>query len=177
MMGVFSANESQAITPLARQTALPATPGPAGHRPAGDRLCQFDQGHRRADQRRGRSASGGEAAGRNPGNRRDSGRNRPKPPKRSSRPFADCDANILVQEFISEAGGSDIRVLVVGQKVVAAMRRTASPGEFRSNLHRGGTAERVKLTPEGAAPPSAPPKPWASTCRASTCSAPTTGRW
>ena len=62
--------------------------------------------------------------------------------------FRGLDANILVQEFIREARGSDIRVLVVGQKVVAAMRRTASPGEFRSNLHRGGTAERVKLTPE-----------------------------
>ncbi len=62
--------------------------------------------------------------------------------------FRGLDANILVQEFIREARGSDIRVLVVGQKVVAAMRRTASAGEFRSNLHRGGTAERVKLTPE-----------------------------
>ncbi len=62
--------------------------------------------------------------------------------------FRGLDANILVQEFIREARGSDIRVLVVGQKVVAAMRRTATAGEFRSNLHRGGTAERVKLTPE-----------------------------
>ena len=62
--------------------------------------------------------------------------------------FRGLDANILVQEFIREARGSDIRVLVVGQKVVAAMRRTASAGEFRSNLHRGGTAEKIKLTPE-----------------------------
>jgi len=62
--------------------------------------------------------------------------------------FRGLDANILVQEFIKEARGSDIRVLVIGQKVVAAMRRTAIAGEFRSNLHRGGTAERVKLTPE-----------------------------
>ena len=62
--------------------------------------------------------------------------------------FRGLDANILVQEYIKEAGGSDIRVLVVGQKVIAAMRRRAAPGEFRSNLHRGGTAERVKLTPE-----------------------------
>ena len=62
--------------------------------------------------------------------------------------FRGLDANILVQEFIREAGGSDIRALVVGQKVIAAMRRKAAPGEFRSNLHRGGTAERIKLTPE-----------------------------
>jgi ribosomal protein S6--L-glutamate ligase len=62
--------------------------------------------------------------------------------------FRQLDANILVQEFIAEAGGADIRVLVVGGRAVAAMRRQAPPGEFRSNLHRGGTAERVKLTPE-----------------------------
>ncbi len=62
--------------------------------------------------------------------------------------FRGLDANILVQEFIKEAGGSDIRVFVVGQKIVASMRRTGAPGEFRSNLHRGGTAEKIKLTPE-----------------------------
>ncbi|HEY7862472.1 MAG TPA: 30S ribosomal protein S6--L-glutamate ligase, partial [Thermoanaerobaculia bacterium] len=62
--------------------------------------------------------------------------------------FRGLDANILVQEFIREAKGSDIRCLVVGQKVVAAMKRTAAEGEFRSNLHRGGTASKVKLTPE-----------------------------
>ena len=62
--------------------------------------------------------------------------------------FRGLDANIIVQEFIAEAGGSDVRCFVVGGKVVAAMRRQAPPGEFRSNLHRGGTAERAKLTPE-----------------------------
>jgi len=56
-------------------------------------------------------------------------------------------ANILVQEFIHEAGGADIRCFVVGNKVVAAMKRQAKEGEFRSNLHRGGTASAVKLTP------------------------------
>lgn len=56
-------------------------------------------------------------------------------------------ANILVQEFIHEAGGADIRCFVVGNKVVAAMKRQAKEGEFRSNLHRGGTATAVKLTP------------------------------
>jgi len=53
-----------------------------------------------------------------------------------------------VQEFIKEAGGTDIRALVVGGRVVAAMKRTGAEGEFRSNLHRGGRAEVVKLTPE-----------------------------
>lgn len=62
--------------------------------------------------------------------------------------FRELDANILVQEFIKESKGSDIRAFVVGQRVVAAMERHAAPGEFRSNIHRGGTAERVKLTPE-----------------------------
>jgi len=62
--------------------------------------------------------------------------------------FRGVEANILVQEFIQEAAGSDLRCLVVGGKVVASMMRTARPGEFRSNLHRGGTAEKVKITPE-----------------------------
>ncbi len=62
--------------------------------------------------------------------------------------FMGLKANILVQEFIDEAGGSDIRCLVVGGKVVAAMRRQAAEGEFRSNLHRGGSASLVKITPE-----------------------------
>ncbi len=62
--------------------------------------------------------------------------------------FMGLQANILVQEFIEEAGGSDIRCLVVGGKVVAAMRRQAPEGEFRSNLHRGGSASLVKITPE-----------------------------
>ncbi len=62
--------------------------------------------------------------------------------------FMGLKANILVQEFIKEARGSDIRCLVVDGKVIAAMERTAPPGEFRSNLHRGGTAQLVKLTPK-----------------------------
>ncbi|SEM71726.1 ribosomal protein S6--L-glutamate ligase [Palleronia salina] len=62
--------------------------------------------------------------------------------------FRGANVNILVQEFIKEAGGTDIRALVVGGRVVAAMKRTGAEGEFRSNLHRGGRAEVVKLTPE-----------------------------
>ena len=62
--------------------------------------------------------------------------------------FMGLKATILVQEFIKEAGGADIRCLVVGGKVVAAMKRQGAEGEFRSNLHRGGSAEIVKLTPE-----------------------------
>jgi ribosomal protein S6--L-glutamate ligase len=61
--------------------------------------------------------------------------------------FHQLDANILVQQFIKEAGGADIRAFVVGGKVVAAMRRQGAPGDFRSNLHRGGRAEVIKLTP------------------------------
>jgi ribosomal protein S6--L-glutamate ligase len=62
--------------------------------------------------------------------------------------FRGLDANILVQEFIKEAGGADLRCFVVGDKVVAAMKRQGAPGDFRSNLHRGGKAEKIKLTPE-----------------------------
>lgn len=60
--------------------------------------------------------------------------------------FMGLKANILVQEFIKEAGGADIRCLVVGGKVVAAMKRQAAEGEFRSNLHRGGSATLIRLT-------------------------------
>lgn len=62
--------------------------------------------------------------------------------------FLGLKANILVQEYIREAQGSDIRCLVIGDRVVAAMKRQAKEGEFRSNLHRGGTATVTKLTPE-----------------------------
>jgi len=61
--------------------------------------------------------------------------------------FRELDANFLVQEFIKEAGGADIRAFVIGERVVAAMMRTAKEGEFRSNLHRGGSAGVVKLSP------------------------------
>jgi ribosomal protein S6--L-glutamate ligase len=59
--------------------------------------------------------------------------------------FRGLYANFLVQEFIAEAKGADIRCFVVGSRVVAAMRRQAKRGEFRSNLHRGGTAKSVEL--------------------------------
>jgi ribosomal protein S6--L-glutamate ligase len=62
--------------------------------------------------------------------------------------FMGLKTNILEQEFIKEAGGADIRCLVVGERVVAAMKRQAPEGEFRSNLHRGGQAELVKITPK-----------------------------
>ena len=62
--------------------------------------------------------------------------------------FMGLKANILVQEYIKEAGGADIRCFVIGDKVVAAMKRQAKEGEFRSNLHRGGTASLIKITPE-----------------------------
>lgn len=60
--------------------------------------------------------------------------------------FMGIKVNILVQEFIKEAKGADIRCFIVGQKVVAAMKRQAAEGEFRSNLHRGGSATLVKLS-------------------------------
>lgn len=62
--------------------------------------------------------------------------------------FRGLDANILVQEFIKEAKGADLRCFVVGNRVVASMKRQGAPGEFRSNVHRGGSVSKVKLTPE-----------------------------
>jgi len=53
----------------------------------------------------------------------------------------------MVQEFIKEAGGADIRCFVIGDKVVASMKRQGKEGEFRSNLHRGGSAKLIKITP------------------------------
>lgn len=62
--------------------------------------------------------------------------------------FLGLKANIMVQEYIKEAKGADIRCFVIGDKVVAAIKRQAQPGEFRSNLHRGGTAIEIKITAE-----------------------------
>ena len=62
--------------------------------------------------------------------------------------FMGLSADIMVQEYIKEAGGADIRCFVVDGKVVASMKRQAKEGEFRSNLHRGGTASLIRITPE-----------------------------
>jgi ribosomal protein S6--L-glutamate ligase len=62
--------------------------------------------------------------------------------------FKGLKEQILVQEFIAESKGADIRCLVVGDKVVAAMKRQGAEGEFRSNIHRGGKASLIRLTPE-----------------------------
>ena len=62
--------------------------------------------------------------------------------------FKDVRADILVQEYIAESKGSDIRCIVLGKKVVASMIRQGIDGEFRSNLHRGGQAKKVKISAE-----------------------------
>jgi len=62
--------------------------------------------------------------------------------------FMGMKANIMVQEYIKEARGADIRCFVIGDKVVASMKRQAAEGEFRSNLHRGGSASVIRITPE-----------------------------
>jgi ribosomal protein S6--L-glutamate ligase len=62
--------------------------------------------------------------------------------------FHGLEQNILIQKYIREARGADIRALVVGRRVIAAMRRKAVAGEFRSNIHRGGLARKVRLSPE-----------------------------
>lgn len=61
--------------------------------------------------------------------------------------FLSLHADFLVQEFIEESAGADIRCLVIGDKVVAAMKRQGAEGEFRSNLHNGGSAEMIKISP------------------------------
>jgi ribosomal protein S6--L-glutamate ligase len=62
--------------------------------------------------------------------------------------FLGVDVNILVQEFIKEAGGADIRAFIVDGQIVGAMRRQGAEGDFRSNLHRGGKATLIQLSPE-----------------------------
>lgn len=62
--------------------------------------------------------------------------------------FRGLRANFLVQDFVKEAAGEDIRCLVVGGRVVAAMKRTGAEGDFRSNLHRGGSAQVVRISKE-----------------------------
>ena len=62
--------------------------------------------------------------------------------------FSAANMNILVQEYIKEAGGTDIRALVVGRAVVASMKRSGKTGDFRANLHRGGKAEAATLSEE-----------------------------
>ena len=62
--------------------------------------------------------------------------------------FKSLKANLLVQEFVKEAQGKDLRCFVINNKVVATIERTAAPGEFRANLHRGGSASLVKISPE-----------------------------
>jgi ribosomal protein S6--L-glutamate ligase len=62
--------------------------------------------------------------------------------------FHGAEIAILVQEYVKEASGRDIRVFVVGNKAIASMQRTGAPGEFRSNLHRGGHAETIRISPE-----------------------------
>lgn len=72
----------------------------------------------------------------------------PKEAKAVIDAFRDLNANLLVQEFIKEANGQDIRCFVVGGKIIASMMRVAAPGDFRANLHTGGTAQKVRLTAE-----------------------------
>ena len=74
--------------------------------------------------------------------------------------FGGAKINIMVQEFIKEAGGMDIRCLVVGDRVVASMKRQGAEGDFRSNLHRGGTANTIRITPEERRPRCARPRQW-----------------
>ena len=62
--------------------------------------------------------------------------------------FKEMHANILVQEYIKESRGKDIRCFVIGDKVVAAIKRQAKDGEFRANVHQGGKALKVKLSPQ-----------------------------
>lgn len=62
--------------------------------------------------------------------------------------FMGLKADIMVQEYIKEAGGADIRCFVIGDRVIAAMKRQGAEGEFRSNLHRGGHASLVRITPQ-----------------------------
>jgi ribosomal protein S6--L-glutamate ligase len=62
--------------------------------------------------------------------------------------FGGVNTNILVQEYVAEAHGQDIRCIVIGDRVVASMKRQGREGDFRSNLHRGGSAKAIRVTPQ-----------------------------
>ncbi len=85
--------------------------------------------------------------------------------------------NVLIQKFIAESRGRDIRALVVGDRVVAAMRRTAKGDEFRSNVHRGGTVDKVDISPEYEQAAVRAARSWASRWPASTCWRARPARW
>jgi ribosomal protein S6--L-glutamate ligase len=72
----------------------------------------------------------------------------PKAAASVAQALAGLNANIIIQEFIKESKGEDIRCFVVGEKVIAAMKRKAAPGEFRANVHRGGLAQAMEITEE-----------------------------
>ncbi|SUG01496.1 ribosomal protein S6 modification protein [Salmonella enterica subsp. enterica serovar Hartford] len=91
--------------------------------------------------------------------------------------FRGLNAHILVQEYIAEAKGCDIRCLVVGNEVVAAIERCAKAGDFRSNLHRGGVASIATITPVNGISPSKPHRRWGWMWRVSIFYAPRAGRW
>ena len=91
--------------------------------------------------------------------------------------FRQLDANILVQEFIREAGGADIRAFVVGNRVVASMRRQARPASSAPTCTGAAPPTRSASPPRSGRWRCGPPGPWASTCAASTSSGPSTGPW
>ncbi len=147
MMGVFSANESQAITRsrdklrsmqiLARaEIGMPITGFARNARDVGDLIRMVGGTPLVIKLLEGTQGIGVVLA------------ETKKAAESVIEAFYGLEVNILVQEFIKEAGGSDIRAFVVDGKVVGAMKRTAKDGEFRSNLHRGGTASLIKLSRE-----------------------------
>lgn len=89
--------------------------------------------------------------------------------------FRGASVNILVQEFIREAGSAGIRALLIGGKVVAAMQRKGAENDFRSNLHQGGSAKPIRITAEERSTAVRAAK--RIMCAAATSCAPTTVQW
>ena len=146
VQGVFPLNESVAIGRSRDKLRALAAAGARGHRPAGHRLRARPAPRRGRDQGGRRHAGASSSCSRA---RRACGvilAETAASAKSIIEAFSAANMNILVQEFIKEAGGTDIRALVVGGEVVASMKRSGKMGEFRANLHRGGKAEAVVLT-------------------------------
>ena len=146
MMGVYTPNSSDAIARARDKLRCHQLLAAEGIGLPVDGVRRQPRRHRRPAVDARPAAARHQAQRRHAGRGRDAGRESRRPRAASIEALRGLYANFLVQEFIAEAKGADLRCFVVGGQVVAAMRRQAPEGDFRSNLHRGGSARPVRAS-------------------------------